>query len=66
MSVYLITDVKVIEDFWIPDYVANVHDIFYRHGGKYRSRSASIINIEGEPLDTTLIAVLEFPDLQSC
>ena len=27
MSVYLIADVKVIEDFWIPDYAANMHDM---------------------------------------
>ena len=49
MSVYLIADVKVTDDSWIPDYAANVHDIVRKHGGKYLSRSANITNIEGEP-----------------
>ena len=61
MSVYLIADVKVTDESWIPDYAANVHDIVHKHGGKYLSRSANITNIEGEPLDTTLIALIEFP-----
>jgi len=59
MPVYLIADVKVTDDAWIPDYAANVHDIVHKHGGKYLSRSANITNMEGEPLDTTLIALME-------
>jgi len=47
------------------DYAANVHDIVHKHGGKYLSRSANITNMEGEPLDATLIALLEFPTLDS-
>lgn len=65
MTVYLIADVKVADDAWIPDYAANVHDIVHKHGGKYLSRSGSITNIEGEPLDTTLIALLEFPSMDA-
>ena len=61
MAVYLIADVKVTDDAWIPDYAANVHDIVHKHGGKYLSRSGNITTIEGEGLDTTLIALLEFP-----
>lgn len=65
MTVYLIADVKVIDDAWIPDYAANVHDIVHKHGGKYLSRSGNITNMEGEALDTTLIALLEFPSLEA-
>ena len=65
MPVYLIADVKVTDDTWIPDYAANVHDIVHKHGGKYLSRSANITNLEGEPLDTTLIALIEFPTLEA-
>ena len=65
MPVYLIVDVKVTDEAWIPDYAANVHDIVHKHGGKYLSRSANITNMEGEPLDTTLIALLEFSSLES-
>ena len=65
MPVYLIADVKVTDDAWIPDYAASVHDIVHKHGGKYLSRSANITNMEGEPLDTTLIALLEFPSVEA-
>ena len=33
MAVYLIGDIKVTDDAWIPDYAANVHDIVHNHGG---------------------------------
>ena len=61
MSVYVIAEVHVSDDAWIPEYAANVHDIVARHGGKYLSRSANIEQLEGTSQDTTLIALLEFP-----
>jgi len=65
MAVYLIADVKVTDDSWIPEYVVNVHNIVHKHGGKYLSRSGNITTIEGEELDTSLIALLEFPSLEA-
>ena len=65
MTVYLIADVKITNDDWVPDYAANVHDIVHKHGGKYLSRSANITTIEGEGLDTTLIALLQFPSMEA-
>ena len=62
MTVYVIADVEVTDDAWIPEYAEKVHDMVHKHGGKYLSRSANIEVLEGEPLPTTLIAVLEFPD----
>lgn len=65
MSVFLIADVTVTDDAWIPDYAANVHDIVHKHGGKYLARSANITTIEGEGIDSTLIALLEFPSMEA-
>lgn len=65
MTVYLIADVKVTNDSWLPDYAINVHDIVRKHGGKYLSRSANIMTIEGEGLDATLVALLQFPSLSA-
>ena len=61
MSVYLIADIKVTDDGWIPDYAANVHKLVEKHGGKYLSRSGNITTLEGQDKDSTLIAILEFP-----
>ena len=65
MTVYLIADVKVTDDKWVPEYAAAVHDIVHKHGGKYLSRSGNIKVLEGKPLDTTLIAILQFPTAEA-
>jgi uncharacterized protein (DUF1330 family) len=65
LTVYLIADVKVTDDAWIPDYATKVHDIAAKHGGKYLSRSGNIDTIEGEALDTTLIALIQFPSREA-
>ncbi|PSH66126.1 MULTISPECIES: DUF1330 domain-containing protein [Phyllobacterium] len=61
MTVYLIADVKITDDKWVPEYAAMVHEIVHKHGGKYLARSGNIKVLEGDPLDTTLIAILQFP-----
>ena len=61
MSVYVIADIKVTDPSWIPEYAAAVHDIVHKHGGKYLSRSANVKTLEGKPLDTTIIAIVQFP-----
>lgn len=65
MTVYVIADVEVTDEAWIPDYAEKVHDIVHKHGGKYLSRSANVEVLEGEPLATTLIAILEFPNAEA-
>jgi uncharacterized protein (DUF1330 family) len=62
MSVYLIADIKVTNPDWVPAYAGNVHNLVARHGGRYLSRSGRITALEGPESDSTLIALLEFPD----
>lgn len=61
MSVYLIADIKVTDDGWVPAYATNVHNLVEKHGGKYLARSGNIETLEGADKDSTLIAILEFP-----
>ncbi len=61
MSVFLIADIKVTDDGWVPEYATNVHNLVARHGGKYLSRSGNIETLEGSDKDSTLIAIIEFP-----
>jgi len=61
MSAFLIAEIKVTDDSWVPDYAANVHSLVKKHGGKYLSRSGNIETLEGADKDSTLIAILEFP-----
>jgi uncharacterized protein (DUF1330 family) len=64
---YLIAQVKVNDDSWLPDYAEKVHDIVHRHNGKYLARSANLTALEGDLPDINVVAVIEFPtadDLQ--
>ena len=61
MPVYLIANVKIVDESWIPEYAQKVHDIVHRHGGKYLSRSANIATVERDAPDLTLVALIEFP-----
>ena len=61
MSVYFIANINVTDDKWIPAYATSVHDIVHKHGGKYLARSGNVKALEGKPIDTTMIALIEFP-----
>lgn len=63
MAVYMICNVVITDDSWIPEYAAVVHDIVEKHGGRYFSRSGNITTIEGDDLESSLIAIIEFPSL---
>lgn len=65
MAAFLIADVKVTDNGWIPDYAAKAHEIAAKHGGRYLARSANVRTIEGEALDTSLIAIIEFPSTEA-
>ena len=65
MTAFLIAHVKVTDPAWIPDYAAKVHDIAAKHGGRYLSRSPNVTLLEGEAPDVSLIALIQFPDVQS-
>lgn len=65
MSVFLIADIKVTDEGWVPEYATKVHEIVHRHGGKYLSRSGNVATVEGDALDTSLVALLQFPTRQA-
>jgi uncharacterized protein (DUF1330 family) len=65
MAAYLIANVKVTNEAWLPGYATEVHEIVRKHGGEYLTRSANITNIEGEARDTTVIALLKFPSMEA-
>src|SRR5690242_21643903 len=65
MAVYMIDNVKVSDDAWIPNYAANVHGIVHKHGGQYLARSANITPLEGDPPELTVVAIVKFPSVQA-
>jgi uncharacterized protein (DUF1330 family) len=65
MTVYMIADIKVTDDNWVPGYAKAVHNLVHKHGGKYLSRSGNVKTLEGKPLATSLIAIIQFPSAQA-
>lgn len=65
MSHFLIAQLKMKDDSWVPEYAAKVHDIVHKHGGKYLTRSANITPIEGDKPDIDMVALLQFPTLDA-
>ncbi len=65
MPVYMIAQLKVNDDSWVPDYAANVHEIVHKHGGKYLSRSANITPLEGDVPAADIIGIVEFPSVDA-
>lgn len=61
MTVYVIAEIRITDDRWVPAYATSVHDIVHRHGGRYLSRSGRLKTLEGEPLDSSLVAIMSFP-----
>jgi uncharacterized protein (DUF1330 family) len=61
MSVFLIADIKITNDAWVPEYAANVHKFVEKQGGKYLSRSGNITTLEGPKKDSNLVAIMQFP-----
>lgn len=61
MAHYMIAQVKVNDDSWMPEYAANVHGLVHRHGGKYLSRSGSVTTLEGKESTADVVALIEFP-----
>jgi len=61
MSVFLIAEIKITDDSWVPAYAANVHKLVEKQGGTYLSRSGNITSIEGAKKDSTLVAIMQFP-----
>ena len=49
MAVYMIADIKITDDKWVPAYAASVHELVHKHGGKYLSRSGNVETLEGTP-----------------
>jgi uncharacterized protein (DUF1330 family) len=57
VTAFLIADIKVTHDKWIPEYAASVHEIVHKHGGGKRSACK---NVGRRSLDTSLIAIVAF------
>ena len=65
MSYYVIGEVNVKDDSWVPEYLKNVTRLVHRHGGKYLARTPKIEKLEGERKAPQSVVILEFPSREA-
>jgi uncharacterized protein (DUF1330 family) len=65
MKYYLIGEIEVMEQSWVPDYVSNVTALVERSGGRYLARTAKIEKIEGERKLLQMCVIVEWPSKEA-
>jgi uncharacterized protein (DUF1330 family) len=62
---YLIGEIEVTDQSWVPDYVKNVTGMVERSGGRYLARTLTIDKIEGERKPMPMCVILEWPSKEA-
>jgi uncharacterized protein (DUF1330 family) len=65
MKYYLIGEIEVMDQSWVPDYVSNVTELVERSGGRYLARTAKIEKIEGQRKPLPMCVILEWPSKEA-
>lgn len=61
MSYYVVAEINVRDDSWVPEYLKNVTQLVHQYGGKYLARTPKIEKMEGERQAPQLVVLIEFP-----
>ena len=65
MKYYLVGEVEVTDQSWVPDYVKNVTGMVERHGGWYLARTPKVERIEGERKPAGILVIVEWPSRET-
>ena len=65
MKYYLIGEIEVTDQSWVPDYVENVTGMVERRGGRYLSRTQKVERIEGARMPPPMVVIVEWPSKET-
>ena len=65
MKYYLVGELEITDQSWVPDYVKNVTGMVERHGGRYLARTPKVERIEGERRPLQMCVILEWPSKEA-
>ncbi len=65
MKYYLIGEVEVTDQSWVPDYVSKVTGMVERSGGRYLARTPKVERIEGERKPAGILVIVEWPSKEA-
>ena len=61
MKHYVVAEVNVTDDSWVPSYLENVTKLVEAGGGKYLARTPNFEKIEGVREGPQIFVIIEFP-----
>ena len=61
MKYYLIGEVEITDQSWVPDYVRNVTGMVERYGGRYLARTSLVERVEGGRKVPPMLVIVEWP-----
>jgi uncharacterized protein (DUF1330 family) len=61
MKCYVIGEIDVTDQSWVPDYVEKVTRLIEERGGRYLARTSNVSKMEGRRDAPRLVVLLEFP-----
>lgn len=62
---YVIGEIEVTDQSWVPDYVKNVTGMVERWGGRYLTRTSRLEKIEGARTALPMIVIVEWPSKET-
>ena len=65
MKYYIVGEVEITDQSWVPDYIRNVTEMVERHGGRYLARTSIVERIEGDRKPPQILVILEWPSKES-
>jgi len=58
---YLVAEIEIMDQSWVPEYVKNVTGLVEQRGGRYLARTSNIERIEGERKLPEILVIIEWP-----
>jgi len=65
MKYYVVGEVEVTDQGWVPDYIRNVTGMVERRGGRYLARTSIVERMEGERKPPQILVILEWPSKET-
>ena len=65
MTYYVVAELNVSDDRWVPSYIEEVSRMVEHHGGRYLVRTPKIEKIEGDRQIPQIFIIIEFPSKES-
>lgn len=65
MKYYMVVELNVTDDSWVPSYLENVTRLTEAAGGRYLARTPQVEKMEGEREAPQFCVIIEFPSKEA-